>query len=338
MTENLAIQKIEKHLYSPLVKAKFVGVLDKSAEPYIRSVLIAVEADDQLQKCTPESIGFSALRAASLQLSCDPATKQAYLVAYKNNKKGGVYEAQFQPHYLGLYALAVRTNKYAVINVTPFPGDYTMELDLATGDYVILNEKGVPAVYAPKVRPEDAGAWYGYLRTTRGFSKKIWMTKQEIHEHARKFSRSYSEPGSLWQNKKQVPTMEMKTVLRKLLDWADKSGYGDASLREALQEVEEPVEAEAVDVPEGVTEGTVAEEQPTTQPPAPEPETPATDAPKYRYNVDKIIVAVMKKTSFSQQEAAAAMHQAYKAGKIEVELTIADAEKFARSLVEPETA
>lgn len=254
------LDKIEKHLFSPQVMAKFAGVLDKSAAPFIRSVMIAVEADLQLQKCTPESIGVSALRAASLQLSCDPATKQAYLIAYFNKKKN-CFEAQFQPHYLGLYALAVRTNKYSVINVTPFPADYRMELDLNSGDYVILNGEGKVAAFAPKVKPEEAGAWYGYLRTTRGFVKKVWMTKQEIHEHARKFSRNYNSDNSMWKNKDQVATMEMKTVLRELLNWADKSGYGDNTLREALASTEEVIEAETTEAPsEPVTEGKVKEE------------------------------------------------------------------------------
>jgi recombination protein RecT len=328
MTQNLAIEKIERYLFSPQSLAKFVGVLDKSAIPYIRSVMIAVEADVELQKCSPESIGVSALRAASLQLSCDPATKQAYLVAYWNNKKN-CHEAQFLPHYLGLYALAVRTNKYSVINVTPFPAEYRMELDLSTGDYVILNGDDKPAVYAPKVKPEDAGAWYGYLRTTRGFTKKVWMTKQEIHDHARRFSHNYSSDKSLWKNKNQVATMEMKTVLRELLNWADKSGYGDNSLREALRS-DEPIDAEATDVEtveEPMVEGeaVAAEEQPV-----PTVEVPG---PKYNYSNSNIIEAVMKVTSWSKQETAAAMSEAYKSQRIPKELTILEAETFARTFV-----
>jgi recombination protein RecT len=338
MTDNLAIQKIESHLLSPQVMAKFVGVLDKSAMPYIRSVMIAVEADMNLQKCTPESVGISALRAASLQLSCDPAVKQAYLLPYWNNKKK-TYEAQFQPHYLGLYALAVRTNKYSVINVTPFPAGYSMELDLSSGDYVIVNEDGKPVVFAPKVRPQDAGAWYGYLRTTRNFSKKIWMSKAEIHEHARKFnSKGYNADGSLWKNPNQVHTMEMKTVLRELLNWADKSGYGDNTLREALKTDEAPeaevIDAKFEDTPDA--EGVETTPAPATEAPAAaqEPET-ATEEPKYSYNSDKVINVVKKITSFSTQEAAATMSEAMKKNMVQKELTISEAEAFARSLVTP---
>lgn len=248
MTNN-SIITIEQALFNPQTIAKFESVLDKGAKPYIRSVMIAVEADYKLQQCTPDSIVIASLRAASLQLSCDPAVKQAYMIPYWNGKKK-VYEAKFTPHYLGLYALAVRTNKYSVINVTPFPAGWSMELDVNSGDQVIVNEEGKPVVFAPRVRPQDAGAWYGYLRTTRNFVKKVWMTKEEIHDHARKFNaKGYNADGSLWKNPDQVHTMEMKTVLRELLNWADKSGYGDNTLREALAETEEVIEVTASDAP-----------------------------------------------------------------------------------------
>lgn len=315
-----AIQKIETHLFSQNVLAKFVGVLDKSAIPYMRSVMIAVEADPQLQKCTPDSISISALRAASLQLSCDTAAKQAYLLPYWNNKKQ-CYEAQFHPHYLGLYALAVRTNKYRVIEVTPFPGEYHMELDLSTGTQMILNGENKPAVYAPKVDEKDAGAWYGYLRTRYSFEKKIWMTKQEIHEHAKKFNpKGYNAAGSLWKNPNQVATMEKKTVLRELLNWADKSGYGDNSLREALSAADDVIDVESTDVeqavetqvnnPEPVQDDVTVDETKAEE--EQKAEEPKADEQKYSYNSDTIIDIFMKKMSMTHNDAVQTVYQARK--------------------------
>ena len=326
MTENMAIAKIEKHLHSPTELAKFVSVLDKSAEPFIQSVMLAVASDANLQKCSPESIGVAALRAATLQLSCDPATKQAYIIPRWNGKKQCL-EAQFEPHYLGLYSLAVRTNKYSVIEVIPFPADYHMEFDINSGDYVILNGENKVMVFAPRVKPEEAGAWYGYLRTTRGFIKKIWMTKTEIHDYARKHNpKGYNADGSLWKKPEHIPTMEKKTVLKELLRWADKSGYGDPTLRAALQ-TEDPIDAEEAEEP--VMEGKVSEESS----PAPAPEPAADPGPKFIYNNSNIIEAVMKITSWSKQETAAAMSEAYKSRQIDKELTVLEAEKFARTFV-----
>lgn len=327
-----AIQKIEDHLFSPQVLSKFVGVLDKSATPYIRSVIIAVEADYKLQKCTPESIGISALRAASLQLSCDPSVKQAYLVPYWNNKKNA-YEAQFIPHYLGLYALAVRTNKYRVINVTPFPASYHLELDLTSGNSVIVNEHGVPAVYAPKVDPKEAGAWYGYLRTRYNFEKKIWMTKEEIHKHASTFNpKGYNADGSLWKNKDQVHTMEMKTVLRELLNWADKSGYGDNTLREALK-TDDVIDVEATDeevTPPEVKEDEVVATEVKEEAPKVEEQK---DEPVFGFNNGNIVIAVAKVLGYDNNTAYQTVKEAHDKGLISDKLTVSAAKKFAEGLL-----
>lgn len=323
-----AIQKIEQHLFSPQVMTNFEGVLDKSAKPYVRSVMIAVEADYKLQQCTPESIGISALRAASLQLSCDPSLKQAYLVPYWNGKKK-CFEAQFIPHYLGLYSLAVRTNKYSVINVTPFPAGYSMELDIASGDYVIVNESGKPVVFAPKTNPQEAGAWYGFLRTTRGFVKKIWMTKEEIHEHARKFNpKGYNADGSLWKNKDQVHTMEMKTVLRELLNWADKSGYGDNTLRDALKTDEVIVDAEATDV--SVEPETDVIENVSDEPKATELQP---DEPRIPFNDGKVIIAVSRAMSYDTQTASQTVHEAHKLGRLADKVTMSEVKTFCEGLL-----
>ena len=101
-----------------------------------------------------------------------------------------------------------------------------------------------------------------------------------------------------------------------------------------VNEPEEVDEEETLAPPEDFEEGAEV----TAPEPEPVAETPATDAPRFRYNTDQVIGAVKKITQYSTQEAAAAMHQAYKKGRIEAELTIAEAEKFARSLVEPQTA
>lgn len=246
---------IEKHLTSPQILAKFTEVLDRGAKPYIQSVLIAVEQSEDLQKCSPDSIGIAALRAATLELSCDPALKQAHLVPYKRNKQHpdgswySYYEAVFQPHYLGLYTLAMRTNKYAVITVTPMPKGFDMITDLNTGNEIIVDQKREPVAFAPKVKPEEAGTWYGYFRTTRGFSKKVWMTVEQIHAHAAKHSKSYKSDKSLWKDPKHRPTMEKKTVLLELLRWADLSGISDGAMREALAAADEDlIDAPAEDV------------------------------------------------------------------------------------------
>lgn len=250
---------------------EFVQVLGKDAAPYVQSVIIAASSTDDLMQCTVESIYRAALRAASLGLSCDPALKQAWLVPYNKNvaKKGEqprwVKEAQFQPHYMGLYFLAMRTNKYRIINVAPiYDGQRVMENPL-TGLHAVEETNGFlgqpqsyNSAYSRDVTVRrDQGkqviGWIGYYKTTNGAEKSVYMSCIEIDEHAKRYVRDYDRNPN-WTDAKKRPTMEMKTVLRALLNWADKSGIQHTDqLREALR-ADEPVEAEAEDV-QAVIEG-----------------------------------------------------------------------------------
>ena len=55
----------------------------------------------------------------------------------------------------------------------------------------------------------------------------------------------------------------------------------------------------------------------------------------YKFNDDRIIQPVKKITGYSIQETAALMSEAHKSGKVALNLTIAEAEDFARKLVSP---
>jgi len=105
---------ITKYMHSETVKARFAEVVgERNAGPYIASVMLAVANDDsgKLKQCTPSSVYISALRAASLRLSVDPATGQAYLIPYKD-------KATLIVGYKGLQDMAVRTGRYRYINVS----------------------------------------------------------------------------------------------------------------------------------------------------------------------------------------------------------------------------
>jgi hypothetical protein len=62
---------------------------------------------------------------------------------------------------------------------------------------------------------------------------------------------------------------------------------------------------------------------------------PAEPVQMYRYNDSPIIDAVKRITTFSTEDAAQTMYQAYKGNKIGKTLTVAEAEAFARDLIAP---
>jgi len=205
----------------------------RNARTYIGSVLINVANKPELQACTPESILKSALRAASLELSCDESLHQAQLVPY-NNRKTGKKEAQLIVHYLGLVNLAQRTGRYKVINYGPIKEGQEITSDPLSGLHTITGRAE---------RDARTLGYFAYFKMLNGFEKSEYMTVEEIHEHAKKFSPSYGSEYSKWKDAKMLPYLEQKTVVRKLMKSADMSGVAGQKLAEAL-EADDVVEAE----------------------------------------------------------------------------------------------
>jgi recombination protein RecT len=238
--EEKALTKITNYMESAVVQARFAKIMgEKGASNYIASVLIAVADSNALQKCSPMSIYTGALRAATLRLSVDPGVGQAYLVPFKDR-------ATLIVGYKGLHDMAVRTNRYRYINVSSiYEGQEVIE-DQITGFHRLAGARSGNKVIG----------WIGafeMLPRFGGYSKTIYMTVEEIHEHAKKYSKGYGTPNkdgvlvdnygkpTIWHTEKDK--MERKTILRLLLR---KWGYIDPADVKELNELEneEPVEAE----------------------------------------------------------------------------------------------
>jgi len=265
---------VSEYMHKPEALARFTAILGDSGKAYVQSVLIAVSGSEELKKCTPQSIMGSALRAASLGLSCDPALKQAWLVPYNKKQKDGTWtkEAQFQPHYKGLYTLAMRTGKYLQMNVSPvYEGQKVLENSL-TGLHAVMEASGLigepdaknPAYTDVTVRRKKdlkVIGWIGYFKTKKGFEKSVWMSSAEIDDHARKYVKDYDKNPN-WNDADKRQVMEMKTVLRQLLSWADMSGIENTQLVEALNADEgETIDVESVEAqePQGMDYKTASE-------------------------------------------------------------------------------
>ena len=260
MTTPTTAMTVSDYMRQPQNLARFEELLGRDAMPYVQSVLIAVSANPDLMACTPNSIQRAALRSASLGLSLDPALKQAWLVPYprkikatRDSPEHWIQEAQFQPHYKGLYTLAVRTGKYRIINVGPiYEGQQVLE-NPQTGLHVVM-DGGVatqPDVTNPAfsihgaydgwrnvTKRRDQGkkiiGWMAYFETLRGTKKSVYMSLEEIDEHARAHVKNYDRNPN-WNDAGKRPTMEMKTVFRQLMGWADLSGTENLKLAEALK-------------------------------------------------------------------------------------------------------
>jgi len=210
MSDN-SLSVIKKTLNSTEIMQRFASFMgEREAAYYINSVVLAVANSATLQECTPNSIVYSALRAASLKLSCDPALGEAYLVPY-----GKV--ATFIPGYKGLRNLATRTNKYRYINAGKLRNGEQWIEDALTGKCSI----GGKAIDSTKM------GWFAFFEMFNGYAKGMYMTTEEIHDHAARYSKSYNNARGLW--KTDPESMEKKTVLRLLMvRWGDLGEAGNA--------------------------------------------------------------------------------------------------------------
>jgi len=230
MTNQLAT--VSEYLRSDVSRARFAEVLgERNVGAYISSVLIAVANSDKLQECSAQSIYSSALRAATLRLSVDPGLGQAYLVPYKG-------KATLIPGYKGYHDLAIRTGKYRYINVGKvFEGEEVVE-DRMSGFHKLSGQRTGDKVIG----------WIAAFEMVNGYGKTIYMSIEEIHEHARRYNPTgYNSETGVW--KKETQAMERKTVLRQLLH---KWGYMDPTDAQVLNEIEKDVsdviDAEVVEV------------------------------------------------------------------------------------------
>lgn len=187
---------------------------EREAKSNISSVLIAVRNDERLIKCDPESVYISGLRAATLRLSVDPSSHQAYLVAIKGR-------CELWVGYKGFYDMAIRTERYRYIQVK----------DVCEGVKIIEDRiTGLHKWEGWKTSNERIG-WFASFEMIAGYIKTIYMTIEEIHEYAKEHSPSYDHPKGIW--KKNPKAMERKTILKILLmNW----GYIAPSDRKHLAE------------------------------------------------------------------------------------------------------
>ena len=234
------ITVIRNYMRSDEIVSLFAEAVGKAnASPYISSALLAVASNPALLECTPQSIASSAMQAATLKLSCDPGTGQAWMVPY-NSKEGK--KATFQIGYRGYYAMAMRTNKYVRINLSKVVEGQTVVEDQRTGDIVIEG---------PYKRDADPIGYMLYFRMTNGFEKTFYMSIEEIEAHKTRYAKGFNRTDSAW--KTSYEAMCKKTVMRIGLKSYGYFDPHDMLLLKESNDDEDVIDAEVEELPE-VTE------------------------------------------------------------------------------------
>lgn len=213
MANSNGLATIKYYLSTDSVKSRFNEILGKKSAQFMASVTNAVSGSAYLRDCDQQSVLGAAFIAASLDLPIDPNLGRAYIIPY--GKK-----AQFQIGYKGFIELAIRTGQYKDMNSTEVYEDEILEYNPILGKLRFVDD-------FTKCTQREAGqtdkivGYYAYYELLTGFSKGLYMTKQQIINHAQKYSVAYQK------GKKDSPwftnfdEMAKKTVIKRLLSkWA----------------------------------------------------------------------------------------------------------------------
>lgn len=211
-TQALAQKSFPAILNSESIKSRLTEILDKGAPAFISALLTIYNGNSYLQKCSPKSIIGAAGLAATLKLSITPSLGHAYIVPYKG-------QATFIIGWKGLVQLAHRTGRYRALHAGKvYEGEIRGKNPL-TGEPIV----------GEKISDEVAG-YVAYFELVNGFKKSLYMTVEEMKNHAKTYSQSYGSSSSPWT--KHFDVMASKTVLKLLLSrW----GVLSADMATAIQ-------------------------------------------------------------------------------------------------------
>ena len=231
------VEKFRKYAYLESVQKSFRNLLggsDKVAQRYAESVIIAVAASEELQKCSPKSIMLAGLRAASLGLSVDPALSQAHLVPFGE-------DVTLIVDYHGLVQMTVDTNYY---QIAPDVNE-VYEGETITKD----RDSGKITVGGKKVSDKIIG-WRAYFKAKNGIERWLYMTNEECDKHAETYNpNGYRSSKTPWNNKggANKDKMRRKTVLR---IFVKKYGNFSPAQNQVFYSDEQVIEADMIDLPE----------------------------------------------------------------------------------------
>lgn len=196
-------QTLSALIKSPAVKDRFAEVLKTKGDSFLASVLTTVNNSALLQKAEPTTILSAAMVAASLELPIVPSLGFAALVPFRDGKTG-VCVCQFQIMARGLVQLALRTGQYRKIEVEAVHAGEIKSRNRFTGEI----EFGEPT-------DNNVVGYLGFFELCNGFRKFLYMTNEEINEHAQKYSQTAKRGYGLWVD--NFEAMAKKTVLKLLL-------------------------------------------------------------------------------------------------------------------------
>jgi len=267
MTTQTAITVIDEQekaplmelLKNPAIVRRFEMACGHQAGTVMLNIINAANANPEIYKCEPLSVINAGLNAAALRLSTSPALGQACILPFKKWKKNGnnweveSINAQFVPMKRGIRELAMRTNKYRVLNsFCVYEGQEWEENQMT----------GIGKPVGPIKDKKNVIGYGAYLLLLDGYEATDYMTRAEMMEHVQQYSPSWDKKdskirkGSKWET--DFDMMAEGVVLKRLIrnkgiistdDRAklDAAEYGEAPQIEQAEDADF-IEAEEIEI------------------------------------------------------------------------------------------
>lgn len=198
------VQRMKKVIKKDSVQEQFDNALEDNSNQFVANLIELYSNDTYLQNCKPQDVIKKALQAATLNLPLNKQLGYAHIVPFKSR---GEYKPTFIIGYKGYIQLAQRTGKYKFLNADKvYEGEEVVQ-DKLTGHIEIKGE--------PEGPDAEVKGYFAYMELHNGFSKGLYMTEEEIREHAREYSPSYNNDYSAWQT--NFDSMALKTPIRLLM-------------------------------------------------------------------------------------------------------------------------
>ncbi len=186
--------------------AKFLQeTLSERKTEFVSNLIAMCDQDENLAACNPAALMKCAMNATALNLPMNKNLGYAYIIPYK-----GV--PSFQIGYKGILQLAIRTGSYRYINATEVR-EGEIKRNKITGELTFMGDNPQGKVIG----------YIAYLELLSGFTASLYMTEEEIENHALRFSKMYQSDKknrtakSKWSDPEARLKMALKTVLKGLL-------------------------------------------------------------------------------------------------------------------------
>lgn len=207
------LQLFNQTLTNPKTQEYLSQVLGERKGSFVNNLTALVANNAMLQECEPFTLMFAAMKATALNLPLDNSLGFAYVLPYKDNKRG-ITVAQFQLGYKAYKQLALRSGMFAKIpNATDVREGELLKRDRLTGDCIFKFEDDDKKREALPII-----GFVSFFRLLNGAESIFYMSKEEMEAHALRYSQTYRSKDSRIKSASKwttdFTTMALKTVIK----------------------------------------------------------------------------------------------------------------------------